>query len=105
MYRIWNAASEESIVKCFKKANCMEIVVNGEAAAVPEAAEPDANNNYELDDDIVNAIEGLRIELSVEDDANTRDDFAGSVFLGSGVNFPTEDTVKAWKNQDENDDK
>ena len=35
----------------------------------------------------------IRIELSVEDDA-----------LGSGVNFTTEDIVKEWSNQDENDD-
>ena len=28
MDRIWNTDSEEVIVKCFKKANCMPIVVN-----------------------------------------------------------------------------
>ena len=103
MYRILNAASEERILKCFKNTNCMPIVVNEEAAAVPAAEEPDALNNYALDYDITNAIGGLRIELSVGDDANTRGDFSGTVFLGSGVNFPTEDIVKAWNNQDEND--
>ena len=68
------------------------------------AAETDALNNDALDDDIENSIGGLRIELSVEGDANTRDDFSGTVFIGSGVNLPTEDIIKAWNNQDENDD-
>ena len=65
MDRIWNAASEESIVKCFKKANCMPILFNEEEAAVPAATEPDALNNDSLDDDIVNSIGDIRIELSV----------------------------------------
>ena len=102
MDRICNGASEEIIVKYFKNSNCMPIVVNEHASAVLAAAEPDALNNDAFDDDIANAIEGIRIELSVENDANTRDDFAGTVLLGSGVNFPTEDIVKAWNNQDEN---
>ena len=89
MDSIWNVDSEENIVKCFKKANCMKIVFNEESAAVPTAAEHDVLNNDELDFDISNSIGGLRIELSVEDDANTRDNFAGTLFLGSGVNLPT----------------
>ena len=72
---------------------------------MPAASEPDALNNDALDDDITNSIGDLRIELSVEDDATTRDDFVGTVFLGSCVNLPTEDIVKAWNNQGENDDK
>ena len=62
MYRIWDVASEENIMKCFKKVNCMPIVVNEEAEAVPEAAEPDALNNDLLDDDITNTIGVLSIE-------------------------------------------
>ena len=38
MDRFWNAASEKSIVKCLKKANCMTIVVNEKEAAVPASA-------------------------------------------------------------------
>ena len=56
---------------------------------MPAAAEPDVINNDSLDYDVSNSIGGLRIELSVEDDANTRDDLAGTLFLGSGVNLPT----------------
>ena len=82
----------------------MPIVVNGEVAAVTEAAEPDAFNNDKLDYDIANTIGDLRIELSVEDDANTRNDFIGTLFIGSDVKCPTEDIGKAWNNQDENDD-
>ena len=52
MDRIWNAASEESIVECFKKANCMPIIVIEETESVPAAAKPDAFNIYALDDDI-----------------------------------------------------
>ena len=59
----------------------MPTVVNEEAPSVPAAAEPDALNNYALDDDIANYIGGLRIELSVEDNANTRDDFQGPYLL------------------------
>ena len=75
MYRIWNAASEESTVKCFKKSNCMHIVVNEETESVPVAAESDALNNDALYDDIADSIGYIRIELIVEDEANTRDDF------------------------------
>ena len=82
----------------------MTIVVNGDEAAVPVAAGPDALNIDSLYDDIVNIIGDIRIELSVEDDSNIRDDFVGTVFLGSGVTFSTEDIVNAWNNQDENDD-
>ena len=71
---------------------------------MPAAAEPDALTNDALDDDIENYIGDIRIELSVEDDANTRDEFLGTIFLGNGVNLPTEDILKAWNNQDENDD-
>ena len=67
----------------------MPIVPNEEASAVPASAEPDSLNNYALDDDIKNAIGGVRIELSVEDYSNTKNYFAGTVFLGSGVNLPT----------------
>ena len=98
MDRVWSAASEESIVKCFKKANYTPIVFNEEASVVPAAAEPEALNKYALDADILNTIEDLRTELSVEDDANTRDYFLGNVFIESSVNFPTEDIVKAWNN-------
>ena len=52
------------------------------------AAESDALNNYALYDDIANSIGYIRIELIVEDEANTRDDFEGTLFLESGVNFP-----------------
>ena len=69
----------------------MPIVVNEEAAAVPAVAEPDELNNDALDDDIADAIGDLRVELNVEDDANTSDDFVGTVFLGSSVNLKTED--------------
>ena len=62
---------------------------------MPEAEEPDALNNDALDNEIPNSIGIIRIELSVEDYANTRDYFVGAVFLGSSVNFPTEDIVKA----------
>ena len=51
-YRIWNTASEESIVECFKKSNCMRIVVSEEAAAVPASVEPGSLNNDSLDDEI-----------------------------------------------------
>ena len=95
MDRICNADSEEIIDNYFKKANCMPIVVNEEASAVPATAEPGALNNDALDDDIENAIGCLSIELSVGDDANTRDNFSGTIFLGIGVIFPTEDIVKA----------
>ena len=44
------------------------------------------------------------IELSIEYDVNTRDDFSGNVYLGSSVNFPKQDIGKAWNNQYENDD-
>ena len=64
----------------------MPIVFNEEAASVPATVEPDALNNDALDNEIENAIRGIRIELSVDYDANIRDDFAGNVFLGSGVN-------------------
>ena len=104
MDRIWDAASEESIVNYFKKDNCMPIVVNERVAAVPAAAEPDALKNDALYYEIANFIGDLRIELIVEDDVNTRDDFVGAVFLGSSVNFPAEDIVKAWNIQDENYD-
>ena len=81
----------------------MQIVVNEEAASVPSAAEPDAINNDSLDYETENAIGGLRIELSVQDNSNTRDHFSGTAFLGSVVNFPTQDIIKAWNNQDKND--
>ena len=59
----------------------MPIVVNEEAAAVPAAEDPDELIIDALDDDIANLIEDLRIELCVEDDANTRDDFQGPYLL------------------------
>ena len=58
---IWNEASEEIIVKCFKKVNCMKIVVNEDSVAVPASAEPGALNNDAIDYDIANAIGGLSI--------------------------------------------
>ena len=76
-------------MKCFKNSNCTPIVVNEEAAEVPTSAEPDAINYDALAYDIENTIGGIIIELSVEDDANTRDYFEGALFIGSGVNFPT----------------
>ena len=103
MDSILNTASEESIVKCSKKANCMPSVVNEESAAVPTAAEYDELNNDALDYDIANSTGGLRSELSVEYDANTRDDFAVTVFIGSDVSLPTDDILKLRNNQDEND--
>ena len=81
----------------------MPIVVNEEAASVPAAAKPDAIKNDSLDYETENAIGGLRIELSVQDNSNTRDHFSGTAFLGSVVNFPTQDIIKAWNNQDKND--
>ena len=87
MDRICKAVSEENIVNCFKKANYMPIVVNEEAEAVPETAEPDALNNDALDDETTNAIGDLRIEISVDNDANTGYDFVGNLFLVKRCKF------------------